>query len=432
MASAGISSSAASAPAGSSNLASSVASTPPAPVLRRKPQSKGNVGAGKLYADHAAFQADVDAWNLEQAEHKKKMAERKRDLDKQRDRSGRQRGNEQETDSERVVRQRQENAAAADNHAQQQAAQRQKSRLTQQQAWARDVGVFADVCSCAEPYSHPLAYTSHLRSSDEGDKRGVTWLRDAERIGALRDYIAAYPPTGDANWEIDVDNKAYELWGKDAGLSSSIRCGYLMLIQLPSAPKVMVATLRDEALSPTAGSMNEWRAKRGLGPVPGWEASVAAGYMQPPLHQELPANEMEQIERGGTRADEVRHELRSEQQFCERCFCWHNYAVPCDQAHRFPFHRNVTQYLRYMGGEVYVEGRAEPVQGHISVDRYIELINTRDRFGRPDHYPRLCLASSATVSSAVLRAGDFWGTPLCEAHSISLCTPEQLKHLGYR
>mmetsp|Transcript_39299 Transcript_39299/g.108262 ORF Transcript_39299/g.108262 Transcript_39299/m.108262 type:complete len:155 (+) Transcript_39299:814-1278(+) len=154
--------------------------------------------------------------------------------------------------------------------------------------------------------------------------------------------------------------------------------------------------------------------------------------MQPPPHQELPANEMELIDRGGARAEEVRHKLRSEQQFCERCHCWHNYAVPCDQAHHFPFHRNVTRYLLYMGGEVYVEGCAEPVKGHIPVDRYIELINTRDRFGRPDHYPRLCLASSATVSSAVLRAGDFWGTPLCEAHSISHCTPEQLKHLGYR
>ena len=135
MATACSSSSAASAPAGSNSLVSSVDSIrPPAPVLRRKPQSKGNVGAGKLYANHAAFQADVDAWNLEQAEHRKKMAERKRDLDKQRDRSGRQRGNEEETDSERVVRQRQENAAAADNHAQQQAAQRRKSRFREQQA----------------------------------------------------------------------------------------------------------------------------------------------------------------------------------------------------------------------------------------------------------------------------------------------------------
>uniref|UniRef100_A0A6T9NVK1 Uncharacterized protein n=1 Tax=Haptolina ericina TaxID=156174 RepID=A0A6T9NVK1_9EUKA len=240
--------------------------------------------------------------------------------------------------------------------------------------------------------------------------------------------MAAHPPTGDADWEMDVDDKAYELWGMEA----SARCGYLMLIQLPSAPKLMAATLREDSLNPGAGSMNEWRAKRGLGPVPGWEASVAAGYMQPPPHQELPANEMEQVERGGARADEVRHELRSEQQFCERCLRWHNYAVPCDQAHRFPFHRNVTQYLCHMGGKVYVEGRAEPVQGHIPVDRYIELINTRDRFGRPDHEPRLCLASSATVSPAVLRAGDFWGTPLCEAHSISLCTPEQLKHRGYR
>jgi hypothetical protein len=207
------------------------------------------VGAGKLYPSLAAFEADRDAWDQEHAEHKQKMAERKRMLDKQRDRSGRERGSEQETDSERVVRQRQENAAAATDHAQQQAAQRQKSRLTQQQAWARDVGVFADVCSCAAPYSHPLAYSHHLR----GD-----WLQDGVRICALRDYIATNPPSGDADWEIDVDNKAYELWGKEG----CVRDGYLMLIQLPSAPKPRCARmgLTRQATQSTAGelSVTDW------------------------------------------------------------------------------------------------------------------------------------------------------------------------------
>ena len=190
----------------------------------------------------------------------------------------------------------------------------------------------------------------------------------------------------------------------------------------------MVATLREDGSDPASYSINQRRAERdGLGPVPGWEAVVAAGYMQPPPHQELPANEMELIDRGGARADEVRHKLRSEQQFCQCCHRWHNYAVPCDKAHHFPFHRNVMQYLPHMGGGVYVEGRTEPVQGHIP-----ELIRTKDKFGRPDHHPMLCLASSDTVSSAVRRAGDFWGTPLCKAHHISLCTPDQLKHLGYK
>ena len=85
-----------------------------APVLRRKPQSKGNIGDGKQYA----FQADKDAWEQEQKEHAERMAERKRTRDRQRDRSDRQRGTDQETDSERVIRQRQENPdAAKDRHA---------------------------------------------------------------------------------------------------------------------------------------------------------------------------------------------------------------------------------------------------------------------------------------------------------------------------
>ena len=246
--------------------------------------------------------------------------------------------------------------------------------------------------SSTEPQSHPLAYSYHLRDS---------WLQDGVRICTLRDYIVAHPPSGDADWEIHVDNKANELWGKEA----DVRDGYLMLSQLPmpSAPKVMEAALRDFGSDPLSGSVNAYRASRGVGPVPGWEAVVAAGYMQPPPHQELPANEIELIDRGGPRADKLQHELRSEQSFCdpsmdwyrdrdrhECCHRWHHHAVPCNQAHRFPFHRNVLQYLPYMGGGVYVEGHAEPVQGHIlvPVDRYIKLINTRDKWGRPvDHTP---------------------------------------------
>ena len=386
-----------------------------APVLRRKPQSKGNIGDGKRYADWAAFKADQEAWKQEQSEHSERMAERKRTRDKQRDRSDRKRGTDQETDSERVVRQRQENAAAANSHAQQQATQRLKPRLAQQQAWARDVGVFADVFSSAEPQSHPLAYSYHLRDS---------WLKDGVLICTLRDYIAGHPPHGGAAWEVDVDNKAFQLWGQQ----EIVRGGYLMLIQLPSAPQLMVATLREERVDPGSHSVNSRRAARGLGPTPGWDALVAAGYMQPPPHQELPANEIELIDRGGARADEVWHELRSTQEFCDpcvwhfasmkhmRCHRWHNSSVPCDQAHRFPFHRNVMRYLPHMGGEVYVEGRSEPVQGHIPVDRYIELISTKDKWGRPvDHRPEFCLASSDTVSAAARRAGDAYGSPLCKA-----------------
>ena len=52
-----------------------------APVLRRKPHSKGNIGDGKRYANWAAFQAGKDAWEQEQKEHAERMAERKRTRD---------------------------------------------------------------------------------------------------------------------------------------------------------------------------------------------------------------------------------------------------------------------------------------------------------------------------------------------------------------
>ena len=129
----------------SSSGAGADASAGEPPTLRQKPQRRGNIGASKLYADEAAFKADVEAWEVERKVHKQRMAERKRARDLLRDRSGRQRDGETETDSERRVRQRQESPAAAVAHAQQQAAQRGSLRLHQmQQAWARDVGVFAD------------------------------------------------------------------------------------------------------------------------------------------------------------------------------------------------------------------------------------------------------------------------------------------------
>ena len=61
--------------------------------------------------------------------------------------------------------------------------------------------------------------------------------------------------------------------------------------------------------------------------------------------------------------------------------------VPCSQAHAFPFHRNATSYLGRMGGEVYVEGRTQPVKGKVPLDRYIALIQKRDAHGRAESHP---------------------------------------------
>ena len=76
---------------------------PEPPTLRLKPQARGNIGAGKQYADRVAFDADVQAWEEERKDHKALMAERKKAKDRQRDRSERQRN---EDDSTRRVAQR--------------------------------------------------------------------------------------------------------------------------------------------------------------------------------------------------------------------------------------------------------------------------------------------------------------------------------------
>ena len=76
--------------AGSSSDA--VANVPPEPPkLRSTPQRRGNIGPGKLYADEAAFVADLQAHEQERKERKALMKERERALDKLRDRSKRQR-----------------------------------------------------------------------------------------------------------------------------------------------------------------------------------------------------------------------------------------------------------------------------------------------------------------------------------------------------
>jgi hypothetical protein len=82
------------------------------PKLRRKPQAKGNVGEGKLYADKAEFDADVELWEQEQQVRQEQVKERERAQGQlrergreKRDRSSRQR---QSNDSARRVQQRRE------------------------------------------------------------------------------------------------------------------------------------------------------------------------------------------------------------------------------------------------------------------------------------------------------------------------------------
>lgn len=262
------------------------------PPLRRKPQARGNIGAGKLYADQAAFDADIEKFNQEQAERRGIMKQRERALDRQRDRSTRQRDREEETDNERRVRQRREDAEQAAAHAdrehERQAGRRRLSRLEQQQAWAADVASFAGVFASAEPREHPLAYYGH---------RPRDWLLEGKQIVALHKFIVAHPPTGESDWEGMIDDRAFVLWRK-AGAKprgkSWADCwdyithpgdGYWMLLALPSAPKMLATPEPPPALRGCRPMVteNERRAKRGLGPLPGWEPMVQDGYMAPPV-----------------------------------------------------------------------------------------------------------------------------------------------------
>ena len=77
------------------------------PKLRPKPQRKGNIGVGRLYADEAAFLADVEQWKQEQTARAEQVKERERAQERVRergrDRSERQRDAE---DNARRVKQR--------------------------------------------------------------------------------------------------------------------------------------------------------------------------------------------------------------------------------------------------------------------------------------------------------------------------------------
>ena len=60
---------------------------PPLPSkLRPKPQRKGNIGVGRLYADEAAFLADVEQWKQEQMARAEQVKERERAQERVRER----------------------------------------------------------------------------------------------------------------------------------------------------------------------------------------------------------------------------------------------------------------------------------------------------------------------------------------------------------
>ena len=82
---------------------------PPLPDKVYKPQRRGNIGEGKLYADEAAFEAAVKVWEQANKERKEQVKERERAQERLRER-GRDRGGRQRDaeDSARRVQQRRE------------------------------------------------------------------------------------------------------------------------------------------------------------------------------------------------------------------------------------------------------------------------------------------------------------------------------------
>ena len=327
---------------------------PPEPLkLRPKPQARGSIGAGRWYSDKAAFDADVEAWEQEREEHKALMAERRRALDRMRDRSGRQRDGEAETDSQRRLRQRHVDEAGMQQHADAEAARRQARRRKKQEAWVRDVGAFAAVFDGWAPRhwdhdtpmsiadaaakgmrpQHPFAYN--------GFREG-RWLLDGVQILELHSFMQLQPPTGEEGWEEDVDACARRLWRKQGflppGCSSESEwhpaChpgdGYCMLLSLPSAllsmrsPEAVHALLQRQQRLISPG-VNDELARRGFEPLRGWEPLVEAGYMPRPAYFELSA-------------DEIRR--RRARFFFEDAFAFHPATIT--ETH---FHRGIQKHL---------------------------------------------------------------------------------------
>ena len=100
----------------------------------------------------------------------------------------------------------------------------------------------------------------------------------------------------------------------------------------------------------------------------------------------------ERFEQGGAHAEELRHEFRSRQLFCDPaghrarwlsnpgCRSWHHYGVPCAEAHRFPLHANAARYLDRMSGTVHIAGQGV-MQGGLAMDEFINRIQQRNAHG---------------------------------------------------
>ena len=115
------------------NAAEPANAVPPLPpTLRPKPQRRA-IGIGKSYASTIEFNAEVAAWEAEKRARAELVKLRQKALDKQRDRSSRKRDVRlDETDSQRRVRQRHDNADATKSHAEQQSRRRGSCRLNEQ------------------------------------------------------------------------------------------------------------------------------------------------------------------------------------------------------------------------------------------------------------------------------------------------------------
>lgn len=176
------------------------------PKLRPKPQAKGNVGAGKQYADKQAFNADVEAWEQERKKHKVLMAERKKALDKIRDRSGRRRDGKDETDNERRVRQRAESSKQLASHAdREQQTKKYRKLLFWQQELAWQVG-------------QPGQYESHLCMCRKRAGWDESWWR---KIDA---WLDDREPDGTDQWWTDFATYARASQTKQQSLYDAIGC----------------------------------------------------------------------------------------------------------------------------------------------------------------------------------------------------------------
>ena len=111
---------------------------------------------------------------------------------------------------------------------------------------------------------------------------------------------------------------------------------------------------------------------------------------QPQSKAERFKSTLEMLDRGGPDAEKMRTKFRSTQGFCDQrlaawlpgCGAWHHCSVPCEEAHRFPFHANAAAFLDRMGGKVYINGRAAPGQGALTADAFVARAKQRDAYGR--------------------------------------------------